>query len=293
MSSPKRRIVSAMPWSFSDVLTKEQMHYYQFNIGDYLSHTKHLDLMEDLAYRRLLDIYYLHERPLNSGIASVARQIGMRDHENEVKSVLEEFFNLSDDGWINHRADKEIKHYHSKIDQASRAGKASAERRMNTRSTGVQPTNNQEPITINHIVDNTTEVVSKPKVSKRGTRLPIDWVLPTEWKDWAKAERPDLFIDSVADQFCDFWVAKTGPNATKLDWQATWRNWVRNQKALRLNPADVARTTVPCTVDRDPTLVQLDEQHKKWKPPAPEILEKMKALKGKVYGVNDNKGENP
>jgi len=127
------------------------MHYYQFNIGDYLSHTKHLDAMEDLAYRRLLDLYYLHERPLNSGIASVARQIGMRDHETEVKTVLEEFFNLSDDGWINHRADKEIKHFHSKIDQASRAGKASAERRMSARSTDVQLTNNQEPITNNQL----------------------------------------------------------------------------------------------------------------------------------------------
>ena len=127
------------------------MHYYQFNIGDYLSHTKHLDLMEDLAYRRLLDLYYLHERPLNSGIASVARQIGMRDHENEVKSVLEEFFHLSDDGWINHRADKEIKHFHSKIDQASRAGKASAKRRMSARLTNVQLTNNQETITNNQI----------------------------------------------------------------------------------------------------------------------------------------------
>ena len=127
------------------------MHYYQLNIGDYLSHTKHLDLMEDLAYRRLLDLYYLHERPLNSGIASVARQIGMRDHENEVKSVLEEFFHLSDDGWINHRADKEIKHFHGKIDQASRAGKASAERRMSGRSTDVQLTNNHKPITNNQI----------------------------------------------------------------------------------------------------------------------------------------------
>ena len=127
------------------------MHYYQFNIGDYLSHTKHLDLMEDLAYRRLLDLYYLHERPLNSGIASVARQIGMRDQETEVKTVLEEFFDLSDDGWINQRADKEIKHFHSKIDQASRAGKASAERRMSARSTDVQLTNNQEPITNNQL----------------------------------------------------------------------------------------------------------------------------------------------
>ena len=39
------------------------MHFYSFNIGDYASHTRHLTPMEDLAYRRLLDIYYLHEQP--------------------------------------------------------------------------------------------------------------------------------------------------------------------------------------------------------------------------------------
>ena len=127
------------------------MHYYQFNIGDYKSHTNHLDLMEDLAYRRLLDIYYLHERPLNSGISAVARQIGMRDYEIQVKIVLEEFFYLTEDGWTNTRADREIQHYHGKIEQASRAGKASAERRHNKRSTDVQPTNKQEPITNNQV----------------------------------------------------------------------------------------------------------------------------------------------
>jgi hypothetical protein len=51
-----------------------------------------LDLLEDLAYRRLLDLYYLHERPLNVSVAAVARQIGMREHEDKVKSMLEEFF---------------------------------------------------------------------------------------------------------------------------------------------------------------------------------------------------------
>ena len=125
------------------------MHYYQFNIGDYASHTRHLDLDEDLAYRRLLDNYYLHERPLNADPAVVAKQIGMREKVQVVQDVLNEFFALGVDGWINDRADKEIKHFHSKIEQASRAGKASAERRSNNRSTDVQPTNKQEPTTIN------------------------------------------------------------------------------------------------------------------------------------------------
>jgi hypothetical protein len=91
---------------------------------------------------------------LNVGVATVARLIGMREHELEIAAVLSEFFELTDDGWIHSRADKEIEHYHSKIQQASRAGKASAERRINARSTDVQPTNNQEPITNNHKPNN-------------------------------------------------------------------------------------------------------------------------------------------
>ena len=126
------------------------MHYYQFNIGDYKSHTAHLDLMEDLAYRRLLDLYYLHERPLNACSTSVARQIGMRDFEDQIKLVLNEFFTLSDAGWSNNRADKEIASFRAKSEQASRAGKASAERRFNARSTDVQPNIKQETRNIKH-----------------------------------------------------------------------------------------------------------------------------------------------
>ena len=126
------------------------MHYYQFNIGDYASHTRNLSLLEDLAYRRLLDEYYLHERPFNACSTTVARQIGMAEHKDSVEFVLQTFFVLEDAGWISKRAEKEIAHFRSKSEAASRAGKASAERRLNDRSTTVQPTNNQEPITNNH-----------------------------------------------------------------------------------------------------------------------------------------------
>jgi uncharacterized protein YdaU (DUF1376 family) len=140
------------------------MHYYQFNIGDYASHTRHLNPIEDAAYRRLLDAYYLQERPLNAGIATVARQINMREYESEVKLVLEEFFLLTNEGWVNHRADKEINHYKAKVEQASRAGKASAERRSIARSTDVQPTNKQEPITNNQ--ETNKEAKASPDLGK-------------------------------------------------------------------------------------------------------------------------------
>ena len=101
------------------------MHYYQFNIGDYASHTRHLTLIEDIAYRRLIDLYYLHERPLNVGIASVSRQIGMRDNEADVKEVLVEFFLLTESGWVNKRADSEIENYKRMSD----GGKRGADKR--------------------------------------------------------------------------------------------------------------------------------------------------------------------
>lgn len=67
--------------------------------------------------------------------------------------------------------------------------------------------------------------------TKNGSRLPDDWVIPAEWQEWAEKERPDLQIGSVVCQFHDFWIAKPGKDGRKLDWQATWRNWVRNQRA--------------------------------------------------------------
>ena len=71
-----------------------------------MSHTRHLSHYEDLAYRRLLDFYFLHEQPIRHREA--ARHIGMRDHEEDVLTVLNEFFLSTENGFINVRADKEI-----------------------------------------------------------------------------------------------------------------------------------------------------------------------------------------
>ena len=125
------------------------MHYFQFNIGDYASHTRHLSLLEDLAYRRMLDTYYLNEQHLPLKAEDVARLIGMRDHISEIQQVLLEFFDEVDGGWAHKRADAEIAHFRDKREKASNAGKASAQRRSNVRSTDVQPTNNHKPITNN------------------------------------------------------------------------------------------------------------------------------------------------
>lgn len=91
------------------------MHYYQFNIGDYLKHTAHLTPMEDLAYRRLLDIYYDTESPIPNNIPRVSRLL--RIEEEIVKTILDEFFVLTENGYKNHRADLEIASYHGFLEK--------------------------------------------------------------------------------------------------------------------------------------------------------------------------------
>lgn len=107
------------------------MHYYKFNIGDYASHTRHLSLMEDLAYRRLLDAAYTSEKPLTKDTHVLARLIGMRDQQPEVEDVLKEFFEEVEEGWIHGRVLKEIDEASGRTGKAKEAANARWERKRN------------------------------------------------------------------------------------------------------------------------------------------------------------------
>jgi len=253
------------------------MHYYQFNIGDYKSHTNHLDLLEDIAYRRLLDLYYLHERPLNASVSAVARQIGMRDHEDRVKSILEEFFHNSEEGWINPRADREISHFHSKKEQASRAGKASAERRSNARSTDVQPNNKQETRNKKQETKNTATAVAPP-----------DGVSSEVWSEFVKqrklkkAQITGLVLMGIQREAekAGYTLESALQEVVLRGWTSFKAEWVAEKQVGGMRK-DVVFTTVPSKMERDPALVKLDEDSKKVAPPNPEILAKLRAIRGK------------
>jgi uncharacterized protein YdaU (DUF1376 family) len=194
------------------------MHYFQFNIGDYASHTRHLSLLEDLAYRRLLDVYYLKDGILVGSAPEVARQIGMRDHIEEVEQVLQDFFIPNNEaGWSHTRCDAEITHFRDKSLKASNAGKASAQRRNNGRSTDVQPTNNQQPITNNQ----ETNIPLKGKVAK-----PED-VSQQVWDDFMavrKAKKSPITETALKSLINQASIA--GWNLQDAIGEATTRGWL-------------------------------------------------------------------
>ena len=151
------------------------MHYFQFNIKDYQSHTGHLDDLEDLAYRRLLDWCYLHERPLPPDPAEVARLIRMRSHTECIAAVLQEFFVCTEDGWISERVEREIRRMKSKSESARGSAKARWNKGLDANASDSQSEGNaiQYPIPNTHnpvlVVPNgtTRPANAEPVVSKK------------------------------------------------------------------------------------------------------------------------------
>jgi hypothetical protein len=82
-----------------------------------------------------------------------------------------------------------------------------------------------------------TEVEGTTSTKSQSTRLSPDWQLPDHWAIWAKEHRPELNVNEIADGFKDYWIAQAGTKGRKVDWFATWRNWIRTQKVSKQDKA--------------------------------------------------------
>jgi uncharacterized protein YdaU (DUF1376 family) len=254
------------------------MHYYQFHIGDYKSHTHHLSLLEDLAYRRLLDFYFLHEKPIKH--RDVARQIGMREHEEDVMTVLNEFFISTEDGFVSPRADKEIKQYK----EFAEAGKRGAAKRWGTPPNGeaISPpnatpiaTNNHKPITTNHKPkrESATVVACPPDVSQQ---VWDDWVTLRKSK---KAPITKTVLDGAIVE-----AKKLGWTLEQflIEWCNRSSQGLKAEWIVKPNPADKVRLTVASSNEPDPALLKIAEDAKRAAPIPLEVLAKMAQIRQKA-----------
>lgn len=78
------------------------------------------------------------------------------------------------------------------------------------------------------------ETEANASAKKIGSRLPADWRLPKALGDWAVSQgMSEAEARQEADKFRDYWIGIPGKGGVKLDWSATWRNWVRKAIADR------------------------------------------------------------
>ncbi len=135
---------------------------------------------------------------------------------------------------------------------------------------------------------------SSPSVKEkkqRGSRLPADFEMPRDWEEFAEQERPDLGPKKVFDSFKDYWTAKPGSGGVKLDWFATWRNWIRSQAAQKnvstfsQIKADVAKVTVTENPDFEATKRRVEaEASIQRNGPTLAVLERMAAIRKQSGG---------
>ena len=209
------------------------MNFYSFHVGDYAAHTKHLTPIEDLAYRRMLDLYYTSEKPLPSEPEKVARLIGLRDYMQEVSDVLSDFFVKSEEGHKSKRCDDEIATYRAKAERAKAANSARWKGEKSDpvlKSDADQlPTNNQEPITNNQ----SPSLRSGEAPAKRKAIAKPDVVDEQTWADWLalrkakKAPVTDTVIDNAKreaskagmtlEDFLRLWCAR-GSQGLQAEW---------------------------------------------------------------------------
>lgn len=62
---------------------------------------------------------------------------------------------------------------------------------------------------------------------KRGARLDPAFIPSEKSRTVILAEIPGLDIQREHAKFIDYWTAQPGQRGVKLDWDATWRNWMR------------------------------------------------------------------
>jgi uncharacterized protein YdaU (DUF1376 family) len=206
-------------------------------VGDYIADTAHLSAAESGAYLHLLMHYWSTGTPPPDDDRALARIAKMSAAEwRRARPTVQAFFQ---DGWRHKRIEFELTEA-ARISAAGRAGgKASAQARARERSSNDRPTvvaeslNDQanDPPTIGQALqpqppskETQEKGVSLEDARKRASRIPADWKADVDFARRQGLGERDIELES--EKFRNYWTAKSGKDATKHDWPATWRNWI-------------------------------------------------------------------
>jgi uncharacterized protein YdaU (DUF1376 family) len=208
----------------------------------------HLTLEEDGAHTRLLRLCW--QTPgctIPSDPLWIARRmrVDMPTYDRVVAPILSEFFVVENGRWHSYRLLAEYQRVMRKTQARKHAGakggkakalKSGQSTPSNAKILPEQTLSKTLPSTISiSTVEKEEAKASSKKLNAKGSRLDPDWTLPDDWLTDAsdiafKAKQPlsKQEIRNEADKFRDYWHGRAGAAGRKLDWRATWRNWVRS-----------------------------------------------------------------
>jgi len=183
--------------------------WYKFYLGDYITHTNHLSDAEDLAYRRLLDLYYISEKPIPLETESVARKI--RLDLDITESVLGEFFDKGVDGYRNSRCDAEIAKYQHQVENNRSLGKRGGRPKKTESITESKPKVNPKQIQIQN-----KNISSVTPTTSRFNEFWASW--PSSKRKVARAECEKKWFKLNLDKVADSIIASVGRLKNTEQW---------------------------------------------------------------------------
>jgi uncharacterized protein YdaU (DUF1376 family) len=221
------------------------MFYYSFHVGDYIHDTAHLSNDEDLAFRRLLDLYYTQEQPIPNKTQEVSRRIRMAKLADVVQTVLEEFFvlDVANDCWRHKRCDETIAAYQAKAERNRTVGKLGGRPKSNPNANPqetqmVSKDNpNHKPITNNH------KLIKEIQAAKAATPVGVS---QSVWDDFVKHRK------ALKAQISMTAITRIEQEAAKAGWtleQALtecvaqgWRGFKAEWVAVKQNTNNLTKT---------------------------------------------------
>ncbi|TXI22314.1 MAG: DUF1376 domain-containing protein [Nitrosomonas sp.] len=177
------------------------MHYFKMNIGDYAKKAGRLSMLEHGAYTLLMQACYDRERFPTLGDAYDWCWVRTEDEKRAVEFVLNKFFTLEGDFYVQKRIQEEIEKYHENSRTNRRIATEREEKRRNkTRTVNEACTNrdvtvnepppNQEPITKNQ------EPINKNHTFERGSKTLKELGANQENKN-ALEKKPNSVVQNV------------------------------------------------------------------------------------------------
>ena len=245
--------------------------WFKFYPSDWLGGTAELTVTELAVYITLIAQMYDHGEPIEIDVSRLAKRLGItrRLTAESIQSLVAlEKLSVTESGrFWNARTDKEIEIRQAKTNKAKASSQFRWSKKDSENKSPPEETHSRNDATRYQIPDSREESPltplaggtvppaepaekapdskpekepekepekkpEKPKAEPKGSRIPDDFEPDLAW-----AELEGLHPSQTkreAAKFRDFWLAKTGADARKVDWPATWRTWVR--RALERMP---------------------------------------------------------
>ena len=233
---------------------KERAPAFQFYAADYLAdeNVVLMTLDEEGAYIRAL-AHCWREGSIPADPKLLSRML--KGASNETVATVQRCFVVDGDRLVHLRLEKERKKQREWSKKSREAGIASGKARREKKFQGEPKKNGGSPMvepkpnssssspssSASKEIYTATPSASPNNTATRGTRIPEHFTVTAAHREFARLNglpNPEEHVEG----FVDYWSAQPGSKAIKLDWDATFRNWLRRTRpTVRSTPITFAQ----------------------------------------------------